>query len=132
MAATANPQLQSLVSKDCQDLLAYLLNEQVPGGEEVVRLARKQEGLSALESLILQIARAYTCCAFEQPADLEIYTPRIRAALEEYPALLNVLGVYHAHVDLRSLNEDLSDEAERYQAERLGDYLGQFLPNRLN
>ena len=131
MSAIAHPQLQALVSEDCQDLLAYLLNEQVQGGEEVIQVVRRQPGLAALENVILQIARAYASCAFEQPTDLDIYTPRLQASLDEYPDLLTVVRVYHAHIDLRALNDGLSDESESYQVERLSDYLGQFLPERL-
>lgn len=132
MPAPVNPQLQALVSEDCQDLLNYLLDEQLPGGEQVVATVQSAAGQAALENVILQIARAYAVCAFEQSTDLEIYTPRLQASLDEYPALLTVVRVYQEHVDLRALNEGLDASAESYQSERLGDYLAQFLPDRLD
>lgn len=132
MPATTNPQLQALVSQDCQDLLAYLLNERLPGAEAVVSTVKSTAGLAALENVILQIARAHAACAFEQSTDLEIYSPRLQASLDEYPALLTVVRVYHDHIDLRALNEGMEPSAERYQVERLEEYLGQFLPGRLD
>lgn len=132
MPAPVNSQLQALVSEDCQDLLNYLLDEQLPGGEQVVATVQSAAGQAALENVILQIARAYAVCAFEQSTDLEIYSPRLQASLDEYPALLTVVRVYQEHIDLRALNEGLDASAESYQSERLGDYLGQFLPDRLN
>lgn len=126
-----NPELQALVSEDCRDLLSYLINENIVGGKQVVELASQPVGQAALENVVLQIARAYAVCAFEQATDLDMFTPRIQASLDAFPGLVAVVRAYQGNVDLAALNEDLSAQAQDYQSERLEDYLGQFLPERL-
>lgn len=124
-----DPRLQLQVSKDSRELLSFLIQENIPGCHQVVEAACDLEGAKCFEKVVLQVARAYAICAFEQSSDLENLSPDIDHALEAFPGLAVVIDAYRKHVDLRSLNEELSAESNQYQSQRLEDYLAQFSPD---
>lgn len=116
--------LDELLLADAKALLAYLTPAQ-PRLKRVID--RTPDGLKTLGSVILQVSRVQTLCAFERPVDLELFTPALQGSLDEISELKVVLQHFINTPALEDLNVELQGDDLAAAQSRFRDYLGSFL-----